>query len=99
VLEILLSGDGAKEPVLTGVARHFDIDLNVLAGSVETLGGQQFGHLRVQLASNADYRAVLDYLRDRGISAKLADTAADDAELAEFAPADTDFAAETGDAK
>ena len=59
VLEILFSGDSAKEPVLTGVARHFDIDLNVLAGSVETLGGQQFGHLRVQLAEDADYDAVL----------------------------------------
>ena len=59
VLEILFSGDSAKEPVLTGVARHFDIDINVLAGSVETLGGQQFGHLRVQLAETADADAVL----------------------------------------
>ncbi|WP_346959565.1 ATP-binding cassette domain-containing protein [uncultured Arthrobacter sp.] len=70
VLEILFSGESAKEPVLTGVARHFDMDLNVLAGSVETLGGQQFGHLRVQLAENADFDAVLHYLHERGISAK-----------------------------
>ena len=70
VLEILFSGESAKEPVLTGVARHFDMDLNVLAGSVETLGGQQFGHLRVQLAEDADFDAVLRYLHDRGISAK-----------------------------
>ncbi|MBD1540675.1 ATP-binding cassette domain-containing protein [Arthrobacter sp. IA7] len=99
VLEILFSGDGAKEPVLTGVARHFDIDLNVLAGSVETLGGQQFGHLRVQLGDDADCDAVLGYLRSRGISVKLAGSIANEAELAEFAPADTDFAAETGDSK
>ena len=81
VLEILFAGDNAKEPVITGVARHFDIDLNVLAGSVETLGGQQFGHLRVQLAENADYDAVLGYLHQRGIGAKLAATnaAANDA--------------------
>jgi D-methionine transport system ATP-binding protein len=72
VLEILFAGDSAKEPVITGVARHFDIDLNVLAGSVETLGGQQFGHLRVQLDRNADIQAVLDYLNARGISAKRA---------------------------
>jgi D-methionine transport system ATP-binding protein len=75
-LEILFSGDSAKEPVLTGVARHFDIDINVLAGSVETLGGQQFGHLRVQLAENADVDAVLRYLHDRGIAAKRAAPAA-----------------------
>jgi D-methionine transport system ATP-binding protein len=75
-LEILFSGDSAKEPVLTGVARHFDIDINVLAGSVETLGGQQFGHLRVQLAEHADVDAVLRYLHDRGIGAKRAAPAA-----------------------
>ncbi|MEE2521332.1 ATP-binding cassette domain-containing protein [Pseudarthrobacter sp. J75] len=83
VLEILFAGDSAKEPVLTGVARHFDIDLNVLAGSVETLGGQQFGHLRVQLADDADAAAVLAYLHERGIGAKVADPAAavDDADI------------------
>ena len=70
VLEIVFSGDSAKEPVLTGVARHFDMDINVLAGSVETLGGQQFGHLRVQLAENSDVDGVLGYLDDRGISAR-----------------------------
>ena len=72
MLEILFSGDSAKEPVLTSVARHFDIDINVLAGSVETLGGQQFGHLRVQLAENADVDAVLRYLHDRGIARSCA---------------------------
>jgi D-methionine transport system ATP-binding protein len=102
VLEILFAGDSAKEPVLTGVARHFDIDLNVLAGSVETLGGQQFGHLRVQLAENADPDAVLAYLHSRGIGAKRADAdpagydaALAGSESAGTAPAD----AESGDAE
>jgi D-methionine transport system ATP-binding protein len=99
VLEILFSGESAKEPVLTSVARHFDIDLNVLAGSVETLAGQQFGHLRVQLAENVDYDSVVGYLRDRGISAKVVDTAVVPSDPADFAPETTDFAAETGDLK
>lgn len=82
VLEILFAGESAKTPVLTGVARHFDIDLNVLAGSVETLGGQQFGHLRVQLAGHADLAAVLGYLNERGIAAKPVDPTA--TEVPEF---------------
>jgi D-methionine transport system ATP-binding protein len=87
VLEILFSGQSAKEPVLTGVARHFDIDLNVLAGSVETLGGEQFGHLRVQLAEDADADAVLDYLHQRGIGAKRSPAAAaPDPDFAHSAP-------------
>lgn len=98
VLEILFSGDSAKEPVLTSVARHFDIDLNVLAGSVETLGGHQFGHLRVQLADHADYRAVLAYLHDRGISAKVASSDGRQSGPDEFAEI-SEFAAERGDFK
>ncbi len=98
VLEILFSGDSAKEPVLTSVARHFDIDLNVLAGSVETLGGHQFGHLRVQLADHADYDAVLAYLHARGISAKAVSGDARQSGQDEFAEI-SDFAAETGDFK
>lgn len=74
VLEILFSGESAREPVLTAVARRFNIDLNVLAGSVETLGGQQFGHLRVQLAREADRGAVMAYLAERGIAVKAAPT-------------------------
>jgi D-methionine transport system ATP-binding protein len=65
---------------------------------VETLGGQQFGHLRVQLADHADYDAVLGYLRDRGISAKLAD-ATDRSDESDFASDTADFAVETGDSK
>jgi D-methionine transport system ATP-binding protein len=98
VLEILFSGDSAKEPVLTSVARHFDIDLNVLAGSVETLGGHQFGHLRVQLADHADYDAVLAYLHARGISAKAVSGDVRQSGQDEFAEI-SDFAAETGDFK
>lgn len=99
VLEILFSGERAKEPVLTGVARHFDIDLNVLAGSVETLGGQQFGHLRVQLADNVDHGSVVEYLRDRGISAKVVDAAVVPSDPDDFPSETPDFAAETGDLK
>jgi len=98
VLEILFSGDSAKEPVLTGLARHFDIDINVLAGSVETLGGQQFGHLRVQLAENADADAVLAYLHERGIGAKRAVPAAaqDPATAGSALPADVLATGEQG---
>ncbi|GAB4099870.1 methionine ABC transporter ATP-binding protein [Sinomonas halotolerans] len=75
VVDILMTGASAQEPVLTGVARRFDIDLNVLAGSVETIGGTQFGHLRVQLSPGADTAAVLDYLRGQGVTAKAIDPA------------------------
>jgi D-methionine transport system ATP-binding protein len=53
------------------------------------LGGQQFGHLRVQLAENADVDAVMRYLHDRGIAAKRAAPAA--AAAPEFPDSGTDL--------
>ncbi|NKX53787.1 methionine ABC transporter ATP-binding protein [Arthrobacter mobilis] len=72
VLEILYSGDRASEPMLTSAARRFDLDLNVLAGSVETLAGTQFGHLRIQLPDGADPAPLAAYLEDQGVSVRAA---------------------------
>lgn len=68
VLEVLFSGDTASAPVLSAAARKFDLDLNVLAGSVESLDNAQFGHLRIQLPEGADAGPVVGYLRDQGVS-------------------------------
>ncbi|MFD1214408.1 methionine ABC transporter ATP-binding protein [Arthrobacter sp. GCM10027362] len=70
VLEILYSGERASEPMLTSAARRFNLDLNVLAGSVETLAGTQFGHLRIQLPDGADPVPVAAYLEDLGVSVR-----------------------------
>jgi D-methionine transport system ATP-binding protein len=70
VLEILFSGDTASEPVLTSAARRFNMDLNVLAGSVETLAGTQFGHLRIQLPTGVDSVPVVEYLHSQGVSVR-----------------------------
>jgi D-methionine transport system ATP-binding protein len=72
VLEVLFSGDTASEPVLSTAARKFDLDLNVLAGSVESLDNAQFGHLRIQLPEGADAEPVVGYLRGQGISVRFA---------------------------
>jgi D-methionine transport system ATP-binding protein len=72
VLEVLFSGDTASAPVLSTAARKFDLDLNVLAGSVESLDNAQFGHLRIQLPEGADAGPVVGYLRDQGASVSFA---------------------------
>ncbi|MCG2622781.1 ATP-binding cassette domain-containing protein [Arthrobacter sp. I2-34] len=73
VLEILYSGERASAPMLTSAARRFGIDLNVLAGSVETLAGTQFGHLRIQLPDGADPAPVAAYFGEQGVSVRLAE--------------------------
>lgn len=72
VLEILYSGERASEPVLTGAARAFGVDLNVLAGSVESLAGTQFGHLRIQVPAGTDTAALTKHLTGQGVAVRIA---------------------------
>ena len=72
VVELLMVGEHATEPVLSGLTRRFDTDVNVLAGSVETLAGQRFGRLRVQLDERIDMDAVQAYLAGQGVSVEVA---------------------------
>jgi D-methionine transport system ATP-binding protein len=72
VLELLLTGGSATEPVLSALTRRFNTDVNVLAGSVETLAGSRFGRLRIQLDVHTDMQAVTDYLANQGVAVEVA---------------------------
>lgn len=71
ILELLYSGDQAYSPVISAITRTFDLDVNVLAGSIEELGNSKFAHLRLQLDRSADVDAVVQFLNDRGIKATV----------------------------
>ncbi|MDO5745798.1 MAG: NIL domain-containing protein [Micrococcaceae bacterium] len=50
------------------MARTFDTDVNVLAGSVEQLGEHQFAHLRIQLPEGSDITAITNHLLANGVA-------------------------------
>ncbi|GGL13063.1 methionine import ATP-binding protein MetN [Sphaerisporangium melleum] len=56
----------ADEPVISGLVRRFEVDVNVLGGSLEELGGRTVGRLRVRL-DGGDRAGALAYLRGRGV--------------------------------
>ncbi|GAA4370332.1 methionine ABC transporter ATP-binding protein [Paeniglutamicibacter cryotolerans] len=68
VLDLLYSGDQAAAPVISDITRRFDVDVNVLAGSVESLGGAQFAHLRILLPVGSDVPAIKAHLSANGIA-------------------------------
>ncbi|MCW4464358.1 ATP-binding cassette domain-containing protein [Glutamicibacter sp. MNS18] len=68
ILDLLYSGEQATEPIISLITRTFGIDVNVLAGSVEQLGEQQFAHLRVQLPAGTDAAAVREHLLGIGVA-------------------------------
>ncbi|MFC4589614.1 methionine ABC transporter ATP-binding protein [Sphaerisporangium corydalis] len=56
----------AGEPVLSGLVRKFDVDVDILGGSLEELRGVSVGRLRVGL-HGGETAAALAYLRGRGV--------------------------------
>jgi D-methionine transport system ATP-binding protein len=68
ILDLLYTGQQATEPVISSLARKFNTDVNVLAGSVEQLGEQQYAHLRLQLTADADLEAIVNHLSSTGIA-------------------------------
>ncbi|WP_309080074.1 ATP-binding cassette domain-containing protein [Zhihengliuella sp.] len=71
ILELLYSGDQAVEPVISSITRQFGVDVNVLAGSVEHLGGTQFAHLRIHLPTDADIEAIKTHLGAIGVAVSV----------------------------
>ena len=47
VIRILFTGPQAEQPVLTRIARTLSIDINIVSGQIETIGGRGFGTLVV----------------------------------------------------
>lgn len=52
--------------MLTDLIRRYDVQVAVLAGSVETLGDQRFGRLQLRVdGAPAEVRGALDHLAGR----------------------------------
>ncbi len=63
---ILFIGEAGYEPVISELARRFDIDLNLVHGRIETIQGEPFGSLVVNvIGSEAKLRQALGYLKIR----------------------------------
>ena len=60
----------ANQSILTHLIREFDIEVNILSGSMETIGGHSVGQFQLEL-SGADVQLALEYLRQFGIELSL----------------------------
>ncbi|MFQ4143609.1 methionine ABC transporter ATP-binding protein [Chlorogloeopsis sp. ULAP02] len=58
---VAFAGDVARNPIFTTLARRFDVDVNILNGSVETVGDRRVGQFQVELAGTKVTQA-LEYL-------------------------------------
>jgi D-methionine transport system ATP-binding protein len=64
-ITLTFTGD-PHQPVVSEVVRKFDVDVNILGGSIENLAGLAVGRLRVSLSGDEE-AAALAFLRARGV--------------------------------
>ena len=70
VVTISFSGSNANEPVFSELVRQFQLDVNILSGSIETISGQRLGQLQAELVGTRTQDA-LAYLRERGLRVEV----------------------------
>jgi D-methionine transport system ATP-binding protein len=49
IATIAFAGEQAGQPIFATLARNFDVDVNILSGSVETIGDRRVGQFHVEL--------------------------------------------------
>ncbi len=52
LVNITFLGDAADQPIITTLARRFDIDANILGGTIETINNSRIGQLQVELTGD-----------------------------------------------
>ncbi|MCA0319429.1 MAG: methionine ABC transporter ATP-binding protein [Proteobacteria bacterium] len=62
VIRIVFTGEHATAPVISRLSRSLDIDVNVLSGQVDEIGGRPFGNLIVTVPARRDVSAALQAL-------------------------------------
>ncbi|MCC5642936.1 ATP-binding cassette domain-containing protein [Nostoc sp. CHAB 5824] len=63
IATIAFAGEQASQPIFATLARNFDVDVNILSGSVETVGDRRVGQFHVELKGQKVTQA-LKYLHE-----------------------------------
>lgn len=71
VIRIVFRGAHATEPVLARLARDEAIEANILAGTVDEIGGRPFGVLVVSVPSGAETAQALGFLARHALDAEV----------------------------
>ncbi|MEZ0089770.1 methionine ABC transporter ATP-binding protein [Streptacidiphilus sp. EB129] len=75
VLEITFHGDATAQPVISHLARTYNVDITILGAAVETIGGRQVGRMRVGLPGTYEENVVpIGFLREQGLQVEVGGT-------------------------
>lgn len=68
VYKIIFTGEKTSEPLISDVIKHFDLDVNILAGNIEDLATESIGYLIVKFQGNEEkISKSIQYLVQKGL--------------------------------
>ncbi|MET7640510.1 ATP-binding cassette domain-containing protein [Streptomyces sp. NPDC005438] len=69
VVDVTFHGEAGTAPVLSQLARTYQLDVSLLGAAVDTVDGRQVGRMRVELPGSYEDNVVpLGHLRERGLT-------------------------------
>ncbi|MFJ4684303.1 methionine ABC transporter ATP-binding protein [Streptomyces sp. NPDC088789] len=68
VLDVTFHGEAATQPVISQLARTYNIDISILGAAIDTVGGLQVGRMRIELPGRYEDNVVpVGFLREQGL--------------------------------
>lgn len=64
-IKVTFTGESAMKPVVSNIARKYEIDTNILFGNIDYIHGEPLGELVLELSGNQNnLQNALDYIRE-----------------------------------
>jgi D-methionine transport system ATP-binding protein len=75
VLDVTFHGESATQPVVSQLARTYNIDISILGAAIDTVGGLQIGRMRIELPGRYEDNVVpIGFLREQGLQIDVVNT-------------------------
>ncbi|WP_424214657.1 methionine ABC transporter ATP-binding protein [Streptomyces sp. BI20] len=74
VVDVTFHGETAGRPVISQLARTYNIDISILGAAMDTVGGRQIGRMRIELPGRYEDNVVpVGFLREQGLQVDVID--------------------------
>ncbi|MFT2019090.1 methionine ABC transporter ATP-binding protein [Streptomyces sp. 796.1] len=73
VVDVTFLGEAATQPVISQLARTYNIDISILGAAMDTVAGRQVGRMRIELPGSYEENVVpIGFLREQGLHVEVA---------------------------
>jgi len=72
LVRISFIGDSASEPIISGMVKHFDVDVSIISGNTDQLKDVLFGTLLIEISGNRErIKNALEYLHQQHLKTEV----------------------------